>query len=87
MKILIFGSTGFLGQNFMYHKSNKDHEILSPDRDKLDLFDKKKVFDYIRLNKPDLIPIKKFHEARLLKGIQLKSKRQLSRSRLNLNCV
>lgn len=55
MKILIFGSTGFLGQNFMYHKSNKDHEILSPDRDKLDLFDKKKVFDYIRLNKPDLI--------------------------------
>ena len=55
MKIIIFGSTGFLGRNFLNYNLNDDHDIISPNRKILDLFDQKAVLEYIRQNKPDLI--------------------------------
>ena len=55
MKIIIFGSSGFLGKNFINHNLKNDHFILSPTRQDLDLFDKQKVSEYIKTTQPDLI--------------------------------
>ncbi|MDC3019732.1 dTDP-4-dehydrorhamnose reductase [Prochlorococcus sp. AH-736-E15] len=54
MKILLTGSTGQLGQAIILQKP-KDHQILLPKRNELDLSDHLSCKKYIEFNKPDLI--------------------------------
>ena len=54
MKILLTGSTGQLGQAIILQKP-KDHQILFPKRNELDLSDHLSCKKYIEFNKPDII--------------------------------
>ena len=54
MKILVTGSTGQLGQEIISQKP-KDHQILFPKRNELDLSDHLSCRKYIEFNKPDFI--------------------------------
>ncbi len=54
MKILVTGSTGQLGQAIISQKP-KNHQILLPRRNELDLSDHLSCKKYIELNKPDFI--------------------------------
>ena len=54
MKILLTGSQGQLGQSIILQKP-KHHQILSPNRNELDLSDQLSCKKYIEFNKPDLI--------------------------------
>lgn len=54
MKILLTGCTGQLGQEII-KESPKEHKLLTPTRDELDLSDKFSCKKYVDKNKPDLI--------------------------------
>lgn len=66
MKILITGSTGMVGHNLVDAFVGSAHEILSPDRKTLNLFDENQVLHYLDKNKPDFI----IHCAGRVGGIQ-----------------
>jgi GDP-L-fucose synthase len=66
MKILIPGSTGMVGRNIVEALVGSAHEILSPDRKSLNLFDENNVLSYLDTNKPDFI----IHCAGKVGGIQ-----------------
>ena len=55
-----------VGKNILEHESSKSHDILAPQREELDLLNKKSVFKYIKKNKPDLI----IHAAGIVGGIE-----------------
>lgn len=56
MKIVVFGSNGFIGKNIVeYYKNNKNVALLFPQRDELNLCDTKKVEEYIKQNNPDIV--------------------------------
>jgi GDP-L-fucose synthase len=55
MKILLTGSTGMLGSAILRVSKNSEFEILAPKRAELDLLDQRSVFEYIKVNKPDLV--------------------------------
>lgn len=55
MKILILGSNGFLGKNFLKHPLSKEHVILNPSKNNLNLLDVKLIDDYLSYHNPDLI--------------------------------
>lgn len=53
MKILITGATGMLGQAIV--ERFKEHELLTPNHDELDITDSVRINEFIRDNKPELI--------------------------------
>ena len=55
MKLLIFGSTGFLGKNFLDHPLTNNLDILKPDRGEVDLFDFNLIKKYLKKNSPDIV--------------------------------
>ncbi len=55
MKILIFGSSGFLGKNFLDHPFAENFQILKPDRAEVDLFDINTTKEYLQKNSPDIV--------------------------------
>lgn len=54
-KLLILGKTGMVGSSILRLASKKYYDILSPSRQELNLFDKKKVQKYFHKHKPDII--------------------------------
>lgn len=54
MKILLTGSTGFIGKNILNLLKEK-YEILAPSRQELNLLDAQVVFEYLKINQPELI--------------------------------
>jgi GDP-L-fucose synthase len=54
-KLLILGKTGMVGSSILRLASKKYFDILSPSRQELNLFDKKKVQKYFHKRKPDII--------------------------------
>ena len=54
-KILLLGSSGFVGTNFLEDSRVNNYKIFSPNRNKLDLTNKKDLHHYISQYKPDLI--------------------------------
>lgn len=65
-KILITGSSGMVGRNFIESNKCRNFDILSPSSKELNLLNKNQVFDYLKSNKPDLI----LHCAAKVGGIQ-----------------
>ena len=55
MKLLIFGSSGFLGKNFLDHPLINNFHILKPDREEVDLFDINSIKKYLKINIPDIV--------------------------------
>jgi UDP-glucose 4-epimerase len=53
-KILLTGGNGFIGKNILEVLGAK-YEILSPGRLELDLLDQKAVFEYLKINRPEII--------------------------------
>ena len=66
MKILLTGSSGMVGRNISEHASAKDHEILTPSSQELNLLDGDSVSAYIKFCKPDIV----IHAAGIVGGIQ-----------------
>ncbi len=54
MRILITGGNGFIARN-LFEQLKGEYNVLSVDRQELDLLDYSKVFDYIKSNKFDII--------------------------------
>ena len=54
-KILILGSSGFVGRNIYEYLCKKKYRVVAPKRVELDLLDTKKVFEYISNCNPDII--------------------------------
>lgn len=55
MKILLTGGHGMLGSNVFYHEKAKNHEILRPNKDELNLLDAANLRSFLAKNKPELI--------------------------------
>lgn len=66
MKILITGSTGMVGRNIVDVLAETSHEILSPSREMLDLFDERATLQFLEKTQPDFI----IHCAGKVGGIQ-----------------
>ncbi|MET0946682.1 MAG: GDP-L-fucose synthase [Flavobacterium sp.] len=66
MKILLTGANGMVGKNILEHTKAPQVEFLKPSKKELNLLDYDAVFEYIQINKPDLI----IHAAGLVGGIQ-----------------
>ena len=64
-KILLTGSTGFVGKNILKSGVLNDFSVLTPSSSKLNLLDKIAVKNYIQKNSPDLI----IHSAGKVGGI------------------
>ena len=54
-KILILGSSGFVGSNFLNDPRVDNYMILCPKRKELDLTKQRDLYDYLNSTKPDLI--------------------------------
>jgi GDP-L-fucose synthase len=54
-KILILGSSGFVGSNFLNDPRVDNYMILCPKRKELDLTKQRDLYDYLNYTKPDLI--------------------------------
>jgi GDP-L-fucose synthase len=65
-KILVTGGTGMVGRNVVQLLQKHNHEVLSPSRKELNLFEYHRVDDFIKNEKPDLV----IHCAGLVGGIQ-----------------
>jgi nucleoside-diphosphate-sugar epimerase len=66
MKILLTGGSGMVGRNILENKYATNHTILSPDSEELNLLSYSEVYNYINLNKPDIV----IHAAGKVGGIQ-----------------
>jgi len=53
-KVFISGAKGFIGRN-LSDFLKKEYLILNPSRSEIDLTNKKKLFSYLKLNRPDII--------------------------------
>ena len=65
-KVLITGSTGMVGRNLIDHKKSEIYEILTPNRNELNLQNKYDVLLWIEKNAPDYV----IHAAGKVGGIQ-----------------
>lgn len=70
MRILVTGSNGLVGKNFIEHIPYVDSELICPSRAELDLLDPLAVRDYLKDKKPDLI----IHAAGRVGGIHANMK-------------
>lgn len=66
MKILLTGSTGMVGRNFLEHPATKSFELLTPGSVELNLCDYFATEAYLKKNQPDII----IHAAGRVGGIQ-----------------
>jgi GDP-L-fucose synthase len=66
MKVFLTGANGMVGRNVLGHAGAKDHSIISPTRQELDLMDFESVLNFLSKNKPDLI----IHAAGKVGGIK-----------------
>ena len=58
MKIFLAGHKGLVGSAILRKLiQNKFNKIITTDRKKLDLLDQKKVFNFLKKKKPDLVII------------------------------
>ena len=55
MKILVFGSNGFIGKNLANYLSSRPYQILTPKRATLDLLDQDATEAYLREHRPDVV--------------------------------
>lgn len=55
MKILILGSNGFIGKNLVTYFRQRNHEILAPKRQELDLLDQNATKSYLVKNQPTIV--------------------------------
>ncbi|MBS9718659.1 GDP-L-fucose synthase family protein [Pseudohalocynthiibacter aestuariivivens] len=55
MKILITGGSGMVGKNLIEHAAAKQHELVVPSREELDLLSYEKTSDLVKAHTPDLI--------------------------------
>ena len=65
-KILLTGGSGMVGSNIINHELSQNYKILSPSRLDLNLLNYKNIYDYITLNKPEII----IHAAGTVGGIE-----------------
>lgn len=55
-RILLLGSTGFIGRNMLQYLKNRDqYELLTPTRPELDLLNEQSVEAYLKSNVPDVV--------------------------------
>ncbi|MFA5871117.1 MAG: NAD(P)-dependent oxidoreductase [Parcubacteria group bacterium] len=54
MKVFLTGGNGFIGKNIIEQLGDK-YEILSPVRQELNLLDSCAVFEYLKINKPEIV--------------------------------
>ena len=54
-KILVTGSTGLVGKNFVNHSQSSQYQILAPRHSELDLLNSQDVVTYLKEKKPDVI--------------------------------
>lgn len=64
-KVLLWGSTGLVGQNIREHRSYAEYLFFCPTRSEVDLLDINQTVSYVRRIKPDII----IHTAGLVGGI------------------
>ena len=55
MKILVTGANGFVGQHLVERLKQKQHDIIAPSRNEIDIVNYKNVFKYIEQERPDII--------------------------------
>jgi len=70
MRILLTGSSGMVGSNFLEHPDIRSFEILSPSSSELNLFNYTAVEEYLQQQQPDII----IHAAGRVAGIQANMK-------------
>jgi GDP-L-fucose synthase len=66
MRILLTGSTGLVGRNFLEHPDVESFDVLAPPRSELNLLDYNSVQDCIACSRPDMV----IHAAGRVGGIQ-----------------
>lgn len=66
MRILLTGSTGMVGRNFLEHPAIHEFEVIAPGRDALDLLDYAGVERFVAEHRPDAV----VHAAGIVGGIQ-----------------
>jgi len=66
MKVFITGASGMVGRNLLAHVGARDHIIMLPTRQELDLMDYQSVISFLCKNKPDLV----IHAAGKVGGIK-----------------
>lgn len=66
MRILLTGSTGMVGRNFLEHPAIHEFEVIAPGRDALDLLDYAGVERFVAEHRPDAV----VHAAGVVGGIQ-----------------
>lgn len=69
-KILLTGSSGMVGKNFLEHKDVENFDVFSPTRAEVDLLNFHEINNYIKKHKPDII----IHSAGLVGGIMANMK-------------
>ncbi len=65
MKILLTGSSGFVGRNILEHPQRAHYDIVSPSRRDLNLLDRENTHRYVEQQRPDMV----IHAAGLVGGI------------------
>ena len=55
IKVFLTGGSGMVGKNILENKKSKNYEIISPNRNELDLLNYNKVSKFLKINKPDII--------------------------------
>jgi len=74
MRILLTGSTGLVGRNFLEHPDIGCFDLLLPTHSELDLLDYPSVRDYLLREKPDIV----IHAAGKVGGIQANMRQPVS---------
>ena len=87
MKILITGSSGFVGTNFLKDVRTKNYEILSPPSSELDLMNKKSVEAYLNKFFPDLIINAAGRVGGIVENINNQYDFLLTNTTLNINLI
>ena len=70
IKVFLTGGSGMVGKNILENKNSKKYEIISPNRNELDLLNYSKVSKFLKITKPDII----VHAAGHVGGIQANMK-------------
>ena len=65
-KILLTGGSGMVGSNIVNNELAHNYEILFPTSKELNLLNYQKIFDYLKINKPEII----VHAAGIVGGIE-----------------
>ena len=86
-KILLTGSTGFVGTNIIKSGVLNDFSVLAPSSSKLNLLDKSAVRNYIQKNSPELIIHSAGNVGGILKNINSNYSFLLDNSLMAINLI